>query len=170
MLLKAALAALVLLALAAVAIALELPRRWLPQYRAEDVVYSQPITASLGLPSGAHNLPDWNAKEARPSLSLSSAYHDFGVVPVHQKVQWVFAVANRGSAALAIRRAYTTCECTTATFTAGVIPPGKVSLVTVTFDPSLHGEPGATVRRGVIFETDDPAHPQAELWIQARLR
>jgi hypothetical protein len=141
-----------------------------PAYHSQDVVYSRPLAASHGLPSGAHTFNNWKKSSAQPNLSLTNAYHDFGTVPLNKKVDWIFAVANNGNAPLVISRAYTTCECTSATFSAAVVPPGKVSLVSVTFDPSLHGYPGATVRRGIIFDTDDPDHPQAELWIQARLR
>ena len=85
-------------------------------------------------------------------------------------VQHEFAIANVGDAPLTISRAYTTCGCTTADFTATVIPPGKVSIMTLTFDAGFHDAGGQTVRRGVIIENNDARNPQVEIWTQAAVR
>jgi hypothetical protein len=76
---------------------------------------------------------------------------------------------NRGSADLIIRRAYTTCGCTTAKVSGSIISAGKAALV-VQYDPRLHGAPGTTVCRGVILETNDPEQAQFELWVQAEIQ
>ena len=38
------------------------------------------------------------------------------------------------------------------------------------FDPRYHDMHGTTVRRGVVFETNDPEHPLQEIWIQATVK
>lgn len=53
---------------------------------------------------------------------------------------------------------------------AAVIPPGKVSIVTLTLDAGFHDVAGRTVRRGVIIESNDPNRPETELWTQAAVR
>ena len=60
--------------------------------------------------------------------------------------------------------------CTTADFTATVIHPGKVSVVTLVYDAGFHDARGQTVRRGIIIENNDPKNPQVELWAQATVR
>ena len=79
-------------------------------------------------------------------------------------------IANQGDASLTISRAYTTCGCTTADFTATVIPPGKVAVVTMKYDAGFHDARGQTVRRGIIIENNDQKNPQVELWAQATVR
>lgn len=79
-------------------------------------------------------------------------------------------IANKGSAALVILKADTTCGCTTADFSASEIPPGKVALMTLHFNAGYHDVSGYTVRRGVLIETNDPNHPIQEIWIQASVR
>ncbi|NLF66213.1 MAG: DUF1573 domain-containing protein [Chloroflexi bacterium] len=68
---------------------------------------------------------------------------------------------------MTISRAYTTCGCTTAEFSASVIPPGKAATVKVIFDAGFHDAAGQTVRRGVIMENNDPDQSQEEIWVQA---
>lgn len=140
---------------------------------AVDVAYEQPITAghewAAGRPNDAASLA-LQERQGAAVIELAEDFYDFGDIPADQPVSRVFALTNRGSAALIIQRAYTTCGCTTAEFSASVIPPGKTSLITVHFDPARHGAPGMTLRRGLMIETNDPARPLAEIWIQARLR
>lgn len=145
-------------------------KRPAPSYSPREVVRANPLQAAHSLPEGAHAPRDWGGSGPAPRMEISPAFHDFGTIDAVGKQQFTFAVANRGAATLLIQRAYTTCECTDAVFSSSAVPPGKVALVTVTFDPALHGYPGATIRRGVLFETNDPAQSEGELWIQARLR
>ena len=84
--------------------------------------------------------------------------------------QHEFVIANQGEALLTISRAYSTCGCTMAEFSASVIPPGKVSIVTMVYDAGFHDARGQTVRRGIIIENNDPKNPQVELWVQATVR
>ena len=104
-----------------------------------------------------------------PLAALSADFHNFGVVGSTAQVRRDFLLANRGSAPLRVERAYTTCGCATAEISAAVIPPGKAARITLTFDAAFHPAPGQTVRRGLILETNDPARPVLEIWVQASL-
>ncbi|MEX2161168.1 MAG: DUF1573 domain-containing protein [Anaerolineales bacterium] len=103
----------------------------------------------------------------QPKIVIAQPFFDFKGVGAAEVVQHVFVIANEGTAPLTISRAYTSCECTTADFTATLIPPGGISLMTLTFDASAHDVRGQTVRRGVIIESNDPTSLQTEIWTQA---
>jgi hypothetical protein len=105
-----------------------------------------------------------------PRASLPESFFDFGTIRQADQVQHDFLLRNAGSAPLIIQRAYTTCGCTTADFSTGVIPPGKAARITITFDAGFHPLQAVTVRRGLIIETSDQQHPQLELWVQASIK
>ena len=101
-----------------------------------------------------------------PNAVIPVRFYDFGSVKPTETVSRDFIIENRGTVPLKISSSYTTCGCTTAELSASVIPAGKSALVTVTFD-GRQSEVGTKVLRGVIFETNDPQHPQLEIWVQA---
>jgi hypothetical protein len=103
----------------------------------------------------------------QPKIAVSEDFFNFGSVGLKDMVTHDFALFNRGNAPLTISRAYTTCGCTTADFTATVIPPGKVAIMTLTLDAGFHEVGGQTVRRGVVIENNDPNNPTMEIWTQA---
>jgi hypothetical protein len=105
-----------------------------------------------------------------PGAEVSEGFYNFGAIGAQEVVRHDFLVTNRGSAPLVIRRAYTTCRCTTAEISASNVPPGMSALVTVIFDAGFHNTRGQTVRRGLILETNDPNRTQVELWVQAKVR
>lgn len=104
--------------------------------------------------------------EKSPKAVLPVKFYDFGNVKQSEITGRAFEIANHGSGPLVISSSFTTCSCTAAELSAAVIPPGKSGLVTIFFD-SQNSTPGTKIRRGVIFETNDPRHPQIEIWIQA---
>lgn len=106
------------------------------------------------------------APEKSPKAVLPVKFYDFGNVKQSEITSRAFEIANQGSSPLVISSSFTTCSCTTAELSAAVIPPGKSGLVTIFFD-GQNSMPGTKIRRGVIFETNDPWHPQVEIWIQA---
>ncbi|MRS02641.1 DUF1573 domain-containing protein [bacterium] len=143
------------------------------QYTPADVVYGKKIHAVHGMdidrsPQVLETIPANLSEE--PVIRVSESFFDFGEVNSHIVLRRTFVIANTGQSALIIQRAYTTCGCTVADFTATEIPPGKVALMTLQFDPGFHEMRGTTVRRGVIIETNDPDHPTQEIWIQASIR
>lgn len=138
-------------------------------YDAGDVITEHPIQAVHEMGRGA-DIPFLPPDSPQPEIRVSERFYDFGSVGPDEIVQRTFAIRNDGQAPLTISRAYTTCGCTVANITATVIPPGKVSEVTVIFDAGFHDSRGQTVRRGVIIENNDPARSQVEIWVQASVR
>jgi hypothetical protein len=138
-------------------------------YEWEDVVVDGPFTAVHDMSQGP-KIPFLPADGSQPRITLSETFYNFGSIGPREVVQRTFAIRNDGDAPLTISRAYTTCGCTIAEISASVIPPGKVAEVTLIFDAGFHDSRGQTVRRGIIFENNDPRQPQAEIWVQAGVR
>jgi len=142
-------------------------------YKPADIVYGEKIYAvheiekSNSFRRNKESAIDFSLK---PVLSLSEKYYDFGEVDTNRIVSRTFVIANKGKTTLVIFRAYTTCGCTSANFTAAEIPPGKVVLMTLQLNPGSRNMQNTTIRRGVIIETNDPEQPTQEVWIQAKVR
>ena len=137
-------------------------------YDPDQVTYAQPLTAVHEMTGPSlQSIPSLPKAGPQPKLAVSQPFFDFKRIGHTEVVQHQFIIANEGEAPLTISRAYTSCACTTADFTATVIPPGKIAIMTLTFDAGVHDVRGQTVRRGVIIESNDPASPQTEIWIQA---
>jgi hypothetical protein len=143
-------------------------------YSPKNVVIDHPWRAvheaANDFTSGATVPQPANTAGAQPKLFLPLTFHDFGAVRYGARVSKEFVIGNQGSAPLVIQRAYTTCGCTVADFTASTIPPGKAALITVTWDSSQHAPTATTIRRGVIILSNDPTQPQSEIWIQATIK
>jgi hypothetical protein len=141
------------------------------EYNSEDVVYDKPLTAVHEMESlNLESIPFLPMDGPQPKISVSEDSYNLGSIGPTEVVTYDFAITNLGEAPLTINRAYTTCGCTTAEFTATVIPPGKVSVVTMILDAGFHDVRGQTVRRGIIIENNDPKNPQVEIWAQAAVR
>lgn len=143
----------------------------LSKYSSEQVAKDKPIRAEhlhvMGIETPIPFLPKG---QPQPSIAVSETAYDFGSIGPKDIVKQTFLIRNTGKAPLTIGRAYTTCGCTTADFSASVIPPGKLALVTVTFDAGYHDTRGQTVRRGVIVENNDPNQSKVEIWVTASVR
>ena len=140
------------------------------EFSPEDVIYNSPITVSHEM-TGADisSIPFFPKDQPQPKISVSESDFDFGSVGASDVVTHEFYIQNIGEATLTISRAYTTCGCTQAKFTATVIPPGKVVIMTIVFDAGYHDSRGQVVNRGVIIENNDPDIPQLEIWAQAKV-
>jgi hypothetical protein len=137
-------------------------------YNPEEVVYDQPFQAIHEMDGPKLGAIPFLPKDGpQPKLAVSEDFYNFGVIGPKDVVTYEFAIFNQGEAPLTISRAYTTCGCTTADFTATVIPPGKVALMTLTLDAGFHDVAGQTVRRGIMIENNDLNNPQMEIWVQA---
>jgi hypothetical protein len=139
------------------------------QYSQEDISYEQPLHAVHEMGAGPP-IPFLPRDGPQPGIAVNERFFDFGSVGATEVVTREFVIANLGEAPLTISRAYTTCGCTTADFTSSVIPPGMVSIVTLTLDAGFHDVRGQTVRRGIIIENNDPELPAAEIWVEASVR
>ena len=143
------------------------------RYSASDVVYGERVHASHEMMmDGAANTSNNLTADAssEPEIQVSEQFYDFGEVGANRALYHTFVIANLGQAPLLILHAYTTCGCTAADFTSAKIPPGKVALMTLQFDPGYNEMHGTTVRRGVMIETNDPERPLQEIWIQASVK
>lgn len=141
------------------------------KYAVEDIVYEQPIQATHEMSGSGLDAVSFLPKDGpQPKIALLEDSYNFGSVGPTEVVTHDFVIANQGEAPLTISRAYTTCGCTSADFTATVIPPGKVSIVTMIYDAGFHDARGQTVRRGIIIENNDPKNPHVELWAQAAVK
>jgi hypothetical protein len=135
-------------------------------YSEVDVSHEAPFVAQHEMGEGPA-IPFLPTGGPQPTVSVPEAHYDFGRIGPTDVVEHTFIVRNDGEAPLTISRAYTTCGCTTAEFSASVIPPGQVATVRVIFDAGFHDTAGQTVRRGIIIENNDPNQSQAEIWVQA---
>lgn len=136
------------------------------QYTTDDLATDGPFIAEHEM-GGGQPIPFLPSRDPQPNIVVPETFYDFGRIGAQDVVEQTFVVRNDGEAPLTISRAYTTCGCTTAAFSASVIPPGKVATVKVIFDAGFHDTAGQTVRRGIIIENNDPDQSQAEIWVQA---
>lgn len=143
------------------------PANHFVEYDSSLVVYDQPMQAihEMNAPSSPANLLTEGGPQ--PSIVIEQDFFDFKKVGATEVVQHEFVLTNEGDAPLVITSAFTTCACTTADFSGTIIPPGKIAIVTLTFDAGYHDARGQTVRRGLIMQTNDPMNPQVEVWTQA---
>lgn len=140
-------------------------------YQPEDIMNDSPFVAVHEMSPSTLSQIDFNPKGSpQPKIAVSEAFYDFGSIGATEVAQHDFVIANQGEAPLIINRAYTTCGCTTGEFSASVIPPGKVAVVTLVLDAGFHDVRGQTVRRGIIIENNDPNNSQVEIWTQAKVR
>ena len=147
------------------------PAKAVADYQPEDVVYGTKLHATHEMePTDMNSIPFLATDGPQPKIAISESFFNFGSLGRKDVATHDFVIANEGAAPLTISRAYTTCGCTSADFTATVIPPGKVAIMTLTFDAGFHDVSGQTVRRGVIIENNDPNSPTAEIWTQATVR
>lgn len=135
-------------------------------YTRADVAHEAPFVAVHEMGEGPA-IPFLISADAQPNIVVPESRYDFGRIGPKDVVEKTVVLRNDGEAPLTISRAYTTCGCTTAEFSASVIPPGKVATVKVVYDAGFHDTAGQTVRRGIIIENNDPDQSQAEIWVQA---
>ncbi len=136
------------------------------EYAEAEVAHDRPFRAVHEMRAGPP-IPFLPADQPQPKIVVPSSYYDFGQVGAKAVVMHKFLVRNEGDAPLTISRAYTTCGCTVADFTARVIPPGKAALITLIFDAGAHDVRGQTVKRGLIIENNDRRKSKAEIWTRA---
>lgn len=135
-------------------------------YTADEIAHTMPFRAIHEM-GGSVPIPFLPADKPQPKIVVPSTYADFGVVGPRAIVEREFLVRNDGDAPLTISRAYTTCGCTVADFTARIVPPGKATLIRLIFDAGFHDVRGQVVKRGIIIENNDPSSSRAEIWVRA---
>ncbi len=139
-------------------------------YSPEDIIYGEELHAihEMDGPTLA-DIPFLPKDQPQPKIAVSEDFYDFGTIGPNDVVSYEFVIQNIGEGPLTISRAYTTCGCTTADFSATIIPPGKAIVMTLILDAGFHDISGETVKRGVIIENNDPHMPELEIWTQAHV-
>lgn len=146
------------------------PAKAFLEFTEADIYYGPQLQAVHEMNGPTLNQISFLPKDLpQPQLAVSETFYDFGKIGATDVVQHHFYLQNLGESPLTISRAYTTCGCTTADFSSTIIPPGKVIMMTLTFDAGYHDAGGQTVRRGVFIENNDPNHPELEIWTQANV-
>jgi len=139
-----------------------------PSYSQEEVARDGSFVAVHEMQAGP-SISFLPADGPQPKISVPVDYYNFGTVGARDVVRRKFVIRNEGEAPLTISRAYTTCGCTTAEFSARVIPPGKLAVVTLVLDAGFHDVRGQTVDRGIIIENNDRRNSAAEIWTRAAI-
>ena len=105
------------------------------------------------------------AAAAKPKVVVEEAVKDVGVVPKGDKIAQDFVLKNEGTAPLEITDVRPACGCTVAEFDK-TIAPGQSGRVHAVIDTSTFNGP---IAKGVAVFTNDPATPQLELTVKAKV-
>ncbi|MEQ8416341.1 MAG: DUF1573 domain-containing protein [Imperialibacter sp.] len=77
---------------------------------------------------------DAAAEKKGPEIKFEESTHDFGDITQGDKVEYVFAFANKGTEPLILSRVLTTCGCTAPSWPKEPIAPGEKGEVKVSFN------------------------------------
>lgn len=113
----------------------------------------------------AATVPSQATAQGKPKAVVVEAIKDVGQVPKGEKIVHDFLIRNDGDAVLEILNIQPACGCTVAEFDK-TIAPGKTGKVHAVVDTSTFGGP---IAKGLSVYTNDPATPQLELTIRAKV-
>ena len=128
----------------------------------------QTKTAILALSTAfliAATFPAQSVAQGKPKAVAVEAVKDVGTVPKGEKIVHDFLIRNDGDAVLEILNIQPACGCTVAEFDK-TIAPGKTGKVHAVVDTSTFGGP---IAKGMSVFTNDPATPQLELTVRAKV-
>ncbi len=97
---------------------------------------------------------------AKPIISCEQPKFDFGEVAQGRKIFHEFVVANKGTANLSITALQPSCGCMIAQLTLNIVPPGKTTTITMTFDSVQFTGP---IHKTLDIVSNDPATPALRL-------
>lgn len=100
-----------------------------------------------------------------PKVVAVEPVKDAGTVSKGEKIVHDFAIRNDGDAVLEITNVHAACGCTVAEFDKS-IPPGQTGKVHTVIDTTDFNGP---IAKGVTVYTNDPATPQLELTVRAKV-
>jgi hypothetical protein len=105
------------------------------------------------------------AQAPAPAIHFEGPHHDFGtMVSDGGKASHRYRVANRGSATLRLKGAWTSCGCSVATVGRRELMPGEETFIEVEFDPKgLQGN----IHKSLEVTSNDPTEPRARLTFEA---
>lgn len=139
-------------------------------YRADEVVFDYPLSSEFNSPVQQYLSTSPISLSPHPQLEIPQT----DVTLTYEDAEWryshTFVVRNTGVDVLHITGLTTSCPCLHAYLTSSVIPPGRVALLQVHLD-LLNDMIGFSstdgVRFGIFLQTNDPAWPQASIWVEA---
>ncbi|MCB0323316.1 MAG: DUF1573 domain-containing protein [Bdellovibrionales bacterium] len=112
------------------------------------------------------SLPTFVAAEV-PQLVLPEPTFNFGTVPEGAVIEHQFAIVNRGSAPLKIRKIHPACGCTAVVLDTDTLPPGEQTFVKTSFNTTgFRGYKVKTVR----LYSNDPQQTSAVLTLQGTVQ
>ena len=118
----------------------------------------------IGEPSNVINTEGGSEKA---NIIITPESHDFGVIRKQDGVvETTFTVQNNAKKELRVDEISTSCGCTTATIDNELIPPGKVRILTVYFNPNFHEEPEGKFSRTVFLQSDDNSESIATIQVE----
>jgi len=117
-------------------------------------------------PPGTDPTPEISKTGPHPKAVVEKTEYDLGVLESGQEAKQTFVIKNEGEAPLVLARGGTTCKCTLSETAKEPIPPGRSGTVELTLKPQPSGSP---VRQSATILTNDPAHKQIELIINAKV-
>src|SRR3954467_12599449 len=103
--------------------------------------------------------------DGKPKAVAVEPIKDVGTVPKGDKAVADFLIRNDGDAVLEITNVQPACGCTVAEYDK-TIAPGKTGKVHAVVDTSTFNGP---IAKGVTVFTNDPAMPQIELTVRAKV-
>lgn len=106
------------------------------------------------------------AGEKAPKIKFKEDSWDFGRIKQGEMLTHVFLFTNEGDAPLIIKKVRTSCGCTAALVSEKKIAPGNKGEIKVNFN--TRGYEGK-VNKYIYVETNDPAKPQKQLVVTAKL-
>jgi hypothetical protein len=113
----------------------------------------------------AATFPAQSAAQGKPKAVAVEAIKDVGTVAKGEKIVQDFLIRNDGDAVLEITNIQPACGCTVAEFDK-TIAPGKTGKVHASVDTSTFN---GAIAKGMSVFTNDPATPQIELTIRAKV-
>jgi hypothetical protein len=101
-----------------------------------------------------------------PRIAFKETVYDFGKVEQGEQVNHLFHFTNQGGKNLRIESVKTSCGCTAAVISSGVIPPGKEGTISATFDTTrFFGEKA----KSITVHSNDPQAPVTTLTLQGEI-
>jgi len=99
-------------------------------------------------------------------IVFDETVHDFGLVPQHAKLPYVFRFRNAGTVLLKIDRVHAGCGCTAVSLAQKEIAPGKTGSISATLD--TQNSEGTIVKTIQVF-TDDSDNKSTSLQLKANV-
>jgi len=108
-----------------------------------------------------------------PSIKVSPAFYDLGIVIYGEVTKHKFIVENLGTEPLKILKLSTSCGCTKAFIDEDkkILAPKASAEMLVTFDPAVHKDDSdlGELTRVVYINSNDPVRPEVEIELKANV-